>query len=153
MFEAGNILHGYFDLGSNGKKNKFVVVLYNDGIDCIVTTFTTSQLRSSVAEPVHGRNPKEREAESYVFKANVVIGSEPINNADFAFHKDTTIVPDYGLNQATISIFNATVSNLKIVCKLSEKEYEALIYTLYLCKRTKKKYKILFEEILKKIVK
>ena len=90
MFEAGNILYGYFDLGSNGKKNKYAIVLHNDPLECIITTFTTSQPRSSVASPVHGRNPSQGEVMSYVFKS----------------------------------------------------------YTLYKCKRTKRKYKLIFESIL-----
>jgi len=46
MFAPGNILHGEFDLGTE-KKEKFAIVLYNDGVDCILTTFTTSQERST----------------------------------------------------------------------------------------------------------
>ena len=36
MFTPGNILHGEFDLGTE-KKEKFAIVLYNDGVDCILT--------------------------------------------------------------------------------------------------------------------
>ncbi len=52
MFTPGNILHGKFDLGIE-KKEKFAIVLYNDGVDCILTTFTTSQERSTELNPCH----------------------------------------------------------------------------------------------------
>lgn len=68
MFTPGNILHGEFDLGTE-KKEKFAIVLYNDGVDCILTTFTTSQQRFAVSNPCHGKNPAEGEAKSYVFKS------------------------------------------------------------------------------------
>ncbi len=148
MFEAGNILYGYFDLGSNGKKNKYAIVLHNDPLECIITTFTTSQPRSSVASPVHGRNPSQGEVMSYVFKSGVSIGVNPLSGEFFFFRKDTTIVPDYGVNETTISSFCSVVDNLRVVCKLHEKEYIDLIYTLYKCKRTKRKYKLIFESIL-----
>lgn len=148
MFEAGNILHGCFDLGYNGKKNKFAVVLYNDSEECIITTFTTSQLRSSVTTPTHGKNPKDGIPMSYVFKSNVAIGIKPSDNSTFSFKKDTTVVPDYGINESTISSFNSSVDNLEVVCKLYNEEYSSLIYTLYQCKKTKRKYKAIFEKIL-----
>lgn len=148
MFEAGNVLHGLFDLGVNGKKNKFAVVLYNDGNACVLMSFATSQLRSSSDNPVHGRNPQKGEPQSYVFKAGIVIGTEPVNKNDFAFRKDTTVVPDYGILYAEIGAFTASVTNLSVVCELYKKEYIDLIYTLYKCKKTKKKYKEVFEKIL-----
>ncbi len=87
MFEAGNILYGYFDLGSNGKKNKYAIVLHNDPLECIITTFTTSQPRSSVASPVHGRNPSQGEVMSYVFKSGVSIGVSPLSGEFFPLGK------------------------------------------------------------------
>lgn len=148
MFEAGNILYGYFDLGSNGKKNKYAIVLHNDSAECIITTFTTSQPRSSVASPVHGRNPSQGEVMSYVFKSGIPIGINPLSGEAFSFRRDTTIVPDYGVNETTISGFCSAVDNPRVVCKLHKKEYIDLIYTLYKCKRTKRKYKLIFESIL-----
>lgn len=148
MFRAGNILHGFFDLGVNGKKNKYAIVLHNDGNACVLMSFATSQLRSSSENPVHGRNPQKGEPQSYVFKAGVVIGTEPINKSDFSFPKDTTVVPDYGILSTEICAFTASVANLLTVCELYEKEYLDLIYTLYKCKKTKKKYKEIFEKIL-----
>lgn len=148
MFKSGNILHGCFDLGPNGKKNKFAIILYNDSVECIITTFATSQPRSSVSNPVHGKNPQEGEPMSYVFKSNVSIGTKPLDNSEFSFKKDTTVVPDYGISESTISVFNASVDNLEVICKLYDKEYSNLIYTLYRCKKTKKKYKQIFERIL-----
>lgn len=150
MFKAGNILHGNFDLGVNGKKNKFAIVLCNDNNECLLMTFTTSQPRSSSLSPVHGRNPQKGEPAAHVFKSGVIIGTEPITKAPFAFRKDTTIVPDYGISDTSISRFTASVSNLTIVCELYEYELTDLLYTLYICKKTKKKYKTMLEKALHK---
>ena len=150
MFAPGNILHGEFDLGTE-KKEKFAIVLYNDGVDCILTTFTTSQERSTVLSPCHGKNPAEGEAKSYVFKSKTEIGFNPDGQTPFFFHKDTTVVPDYGYTSSTIECFTKKVDNLKVVCKLYPKEYSDLIYTLYNCKYTPRKHKTLFEGILFKV--
>lgn len=152
MFRLGEILHGYFDLGANGKKNKFSIVLYADDNACIITTFTTSQPRSSVLNPDHGKNPKEGDPMSYVFKAGVEIGVDPNTGLPFSFNKDTSVVPDYGIYNSSIEAFNSSVNNLTIVCQLDDNEYESLIYTLYRCKSTKKKYKEIFEKILTNII-
>lgn len=152
MFDPGSILHGYFDLGDNGKKYKFSIVLYADAEACIITTFATSQPRSSVLNPDHGKNPKEGDPMSYVFKAGIEIGTDPNTGFPFSFKKDTSVVPDYGIYNSTIEAFNNSVSNLTVVCKLHDKEYQSLIYTLYRCKSTKKKYKEIFEEILNNII-
>jgi len=147
MFVPGNILHGTFDLGSE-KKTKYAIVLYNDGTDCILTTFTTSQERSTVLSPCHGRNPSDGEAETYVFKSNIHIGLKPQDSTPFSFIKDTTVVPDYGFTYSSTESFMKNVDHLKVVCHLYDKEYADLIYTLYKCKRLPKKYKQIFECIL-----
>lgn len=78
----------------------------------------------------------------------MVIGTEPINKSDFSFPKDTTVVSDYGILSTEICAFTASVANLLAVCELYEKECLDLIYTLYKCKKTQKKYKEIFEKIL-----
>lgn len=135
-------------MGFSGRKNKFAIVLHNDGNACILTTFTTSQLRSSTISPVHGKNPEKGDARSYVFKSGVEIGVDPVLKTPFSFKKDTTVVPDYGIQLSDTENFSSSVSNLRIVCVLNENEYTDLIYTLYRCKKTKKKYKDIFERIL-----
>lgn len=154
MFTPGSILHGTFQLKAVTKP-KYVIVLYNDGLNCILTTFTTSEERSGVLSPVHGKNPQEGEPLSYVFKMGVVIGELCDNNGNsvpFSFPKDTVVVPDYGDQYTTPQAFLATVKGLKKCCELYPNEYVDLIYTLYKSKKTKRKYKHIFEEILNKIV-
>ena len=73
MFTPGSILHGTFTLKAITKE-KFSIVLYNDGFNCILTTFTTSEDRSGVSNPVHGKNPEKGAPLSYVFKKGIVIG-------------------------------------------------------------------------------
>lgn len=145
MFKSGSILYGLFTFVTE-KKNKYAIVLHNDGNNCIVTTFTTSQARSSISSPEHGANPKE-EPRSYVFKANIPIGIKE-DGEIFSFPLDTTIVPDYGCAYASIDDFKKKVESLTKVCDLYEKEYIDLIYTLYKCSELPKKYKAIFEQIL-----
>lgn len=147
MFTAGNILHATFNLGAI-KKEKFAIVLYKDETNCILTTFTTSQERSTVFNPCHGKNPAEGEPKSYVFKADIIIGHKPNSESSFSFHKDTTVVPDYGYTDSPIECFVKNAENLKVVCSLNENEFIDLIYTLYNCKHTIRKYKKIFEKIL-----
>lgn len=151
MFEAGNILHGFFNLGKNGWKNKFVIVLHSEGGESLLMTFTTSQPRSSFANPVHGRNPQKGIPVSYVFKAGVEIGVDSSGSIPFSFKKDTTVVPDYGVYDASVERFCKSVTSLKIVCKLYSKEYEALVYTLYKSTKLKGKYKLILEKVLEKL--
>lgn len=145
MFTPGSILYGLFSFVTESK-NKYAIVLHNDGNSCIVTTFTTSQARSSICIPVHGANPKEK-PKSYVFKANIPIGLKD-NGGIFCFELDTTVVPDYGYAYTSISDFKNKVTSLTKVCNLYESEYINLIYTLYKCSELPKRYKALFEQIL-----
>lgn len=151
MFEAGNILHGYFNLGPNGWKNKFVIVLQSEENNCFLMTFTTSQPRSSNPNPTHGRNPQKGTPMSYVFKAGVEIGIDPSSNLPFFFKKDTVVVGDYGIYNANIEDFCNSVTNLSTVCKLHTEEYENLVYTLYKCPKLKEKYKVVLENILQNL--
>lgn len=73
MFTPGSILHGIFHLKAITKP-KYAIVLYNDGINCILTIFTTSEERSGVISPIHGKNPQDSEPLSYVFKKGVIVG-------------------------------------------------------------------------------
>lgn len=150
MFENGSILEGIFLLRDTTKK-KYAIVLYNENNQCIITTFTTSQKRSSVSNPDHGPNPKDK-PRSYVFKANKAIGVCP-NGLPFSFPLDTTVVPDYGVAQSSISGFQKKVSGLTKLCDLYPKEYEDLIYTLYKCQDLDKELIPVFEKLLSEICK
>lgn len=150
MFTSGSILYGLFTFVTESK-NKYAIVLHNDGNSCIVTTFTTSQTRSSICDPVHGANPKEK-PRSYVFKARTPIGLKD-DGTVFCFGLDTTVVPDYGYAYSSIDDFKRKVTSLTKVCDLYEQEYIDLIYTLYKCSELPKKYKTVFEQILKDKIK
>lgn len=132
MFTPGSILYGTFQLKAVTKP-KYVIVLYNDGTNCILTTFTTSEERSGVISPIHGKNPQEGEPLSYVFKKDIIVGE--LHSKDktnfFSFPKDTIVVPDYGNQYTTQEAFLSEVKNLVKCCELYPKEYENLIYTLY----------------------
>lgn len=147
MFKVGNILHGFF---KKMNKNKYVIILYVDESSYLISTFTTSQQRSGVKSPSHGKNSKLGIPKSYVFKAGVLIG-EDVKGNGFSFNKDTTVVPDYGILDGLIEEFNMNSSNLKVVCSLYDNEYEDLIYTLYHCERLQREYKRIFEVILQNI--
>lgn len=144
MFAPGSILYGLFKLNTT-TKYKYAIVLYNDGHNAIVTTFTTSQLRS-ILNPEHGANPKDIPM-CYVFKKNIPIGIKPDGDV-FSFPLDSTVVADYGYAYSTIESFLAKVSELRKVCELYDREYENLIYTLYKCPAMGKIYKTIFEKIL-----
>ncbi len=154
MFTPGSILYGTFQLKAVTKP-KYVIVLYNDGTNCILTTFTTSEERSGVISPIHGKNPQEGEPLSYVFKKDIIVGE--LHSKDktnfFSFPKDTIVVPDYGNQYTTQEAFLSEVKNLVKCCELYPKEYENLIYTLYKSKKTKRQFKRIFEDILKSIIK
>lgn len=152
MYRVGAILHGLFDFHTQGKKHKFAIILHRDNEDFILTTFTTSQDRSGIENPVHGANPTKADPKSYVFKAEVEIGLKP-NGKPFSFKKDTTIVPDYGLSAKSIADFNSKVENLEKVCQLHEAEYIELIYVLYKSKKTSIENKMKFEKILESLLK
>ena len=140
MFESGSIIYGLFQL-KNETKNKYAIVLHNDNGNFIITTFTTSQPRSSVVSPDHGANPKGKgNFKSYVFKANTPIGTKP-----------ATVVPDYGVASSSIQNFQKKVSNLVKVCDLYKKEYEDLIYTLYKCEDLDDEMRPIFEKVLQEI--
>ncbi|HIX86882.1 MAG TPA: hypothetical protein H9848_09795 [Candidatus Parabacteroides intestinigallinarum] len=153
MFTPGSILHGIFHLKAITKP-KYAIVLYNDGINCILTIFTTSEERSGVISPIHGKNPQDSEPLSYVFKKGVIVGelSNKGTVVPFSFPKDTVVVPDYGDQFTTQQAFLAEVTELIKCGELYPYEYENLIYTLYKSKKTKRKYKRIFEEILKNII-
>lgn len=150
MFEPGNVLYGCFHFPSGEVKNKYSIVLYNDGVSCIITTFTTSKNRSGSQNPVHGKNPPAGEPMAYVFLKGKVVGTIEVENVsqDFAFPMNTTIVPDYGYSYIPISEFLKNVENLEVKCHLFPQEYIDLIYTLYKCRRIKKEIKEIFEHIL-----
>nr|DAM82924.1 MAG TPA: hypothetical protein [Caudoviricetes sp.] len=154
MFTPGSILHGTFTLKAITKE-KFSIVLYNDGFNCILTTFTTSEDRSGVSNPVHGKNPEQGAPLSYVFKKGIVIGELCVKGCKkpFFFKKDTVIVPDYGDQYTTKEAFLAEVKGLTKCCDLYPQEYLNLIYTLYKSRKTKRKYKIIFENILNELCK
>lgn len=154
MFTPGSILHGIFTLKAITKE-KFAIVLYNDGVNCILTTFTTSEDRSGVPNPIHGKNPEKGEPQSYVFKKGIVIGEFCSNGSTtpFFFKKDTVIVPDYGNQYTTQEAFLAEVKELTKCCDLYPQEYINLIYTLYKSRKTKRGYKIIFENILNELCK
>lgn len=150
MFERGSIIYGLFQL-KNETKNKYAIVLHNDNGNFIITTFTTSQPRSSVVSPDHGANPKGKgNFKSYVFKANTPIGTKP-DGTDFSFSFDTTVVPDYGLASSSIQDFQKKASNLVKICDLYKKEYEDLIYTLYKCEDLDDEMYPIFEKVLQEI--
>lgn len=151
MYQVGAILHGLFDFYPQAKKTKFAIILHRDNDDFILTTFTTSQDRSGTENPVHGANPSKAEPKSYVFKAEVEIGSQP-DGKPFSFKKDTTIVPDYGFSIKSIVEFNAKAENLIKVCQLHEAEYIELIYVLYKSKKTSQANKKRFEKILETLI-
>lgn len=152
MFESGSIIYGLFQL-KNETKNKYAIVLHNDNGNFIITTFTTSKPRSSVASPSHGANPKGKENgyfKSYVFKANVPIGTKS-DGTEFSFSFDTTVVPDYGVTSSPIENFQKKVSNLVKICDLYKEEYKNLIYTLYWCEDLDENIKLILEKVLFKI--
>ena len=151
MYQVGAILHGLFDFHPQPKKTKYVIILHRDNNDFILTTFTTSHDRSGVENPVHGANPSKAEPKSYVFKAEVQIGSQS-DGKPFSFKKDTTIVPDYGLTMKSIVDFNSKAENLTKVCQLHEAEYIELIYVLYKSKKTSKANRDRFEKILEELI-
>lgn len=152
MFKAGSVLHGIFKL-KNTTKPKFAIVLHNDGENCITTTFTTSQERSGVLNPIHGKNPSKGEPLSYVFKEGVEIGEIKEKGIKFAFKKDTVIVPDYGIHISSIKSFLASGTEIEKQCDLYEQEYINLVYTLYKCRKTRKNIQRILEKILQQIVK
>ncbi|OAV76070.1 hypothetical protein Barb7_00273 [Bacteroidales bacterium Barb7] len=65
MFKSGSVLYGLFNLRAE-QKRKYVIILHNDGQGCVITTFTTSQIRGSL-NPSHGANPKDNPV-CYVFQ-------------------------------------------------------------------------------------
>lgn len=153
MFTPGNILHGLFQL-KNGPKNKYAIVLHKDESHCILTTFTTSQPRSGVEVPIHGKNTNpEGKVMSYVFKKGTPIGMQPCGTLEFSFPKDTAVVPDYGFEEWVETDINEKVENLELVCRLYLKEYQDLIYTLYQGYGTIQKHRDLFEKLLSEIIK
>jgi hypothetical protein len=145
MFTPGSILYGLFDLKIE-RKNKYAIILHNNGFGFIVATFTTSQKRAGI-NPLHGKNPVDN-PNCYVFKAGVVIGETP-KGEDFSFRKDTVVVPDYGYSYETDSDFRSKVSNLHKVCKLHKQEFIELLHTLCKCKSLPREYRKLFEAELK----
>jgi hypothetical protein len=152
MFTPGNILHGLFQL-KDIQKYKYVIILYKDDNNCILTTFTTSQQRSGVVISKHGKNiNSENKVMSYVFKQGVPIGAQPCGTLEFSFSKDTIVVPDYGFEEWKEVEINKKVRNLNIVCRMYPKEYKELIYTLYQGYGTSEKYRKIFEELLSKII-
>lgn len=100
------------------------------------------------------KNPQDSEPLSYVFKKGVIVGelSNKGTVVPFSFPKDTVVVPDYGDQFTTQQAFLAEVTELIKCGELYPHEYENLIYTLYKSKKTKRKYKRIFEEILKNII-
>lgn len=146
MLDPSTIVYGLFKL-KNEEKNKYAVILHNENDDYIITTFTTSQKRAG-NNPVHGVN---KNPECYVFKAKVAIGVCPDLETDFYFEKDTTIVPDYGIQDVSIEHFTRRVSNLKTVCRLHTDEYRDLLYFFYKNEKTKLKYVKIFEKTLHKL--
>jgi len=151
MYQVGAILHGLFDFYSQGKKTKYAIILYKDKNNFILTTFTTSQARSGMENPVHGANPSKDNPKSYVFKAKVEIGLMP-SGKPFWFKKDTTIVPDYGLSFKSIEEFNAKAEHLEKVCQLHPAEYIELIYVLYKSKKISMQYKTFLGKVLDELL-
>ncbi len=136
MYKAGSVYYGKFKLSEIETKNKYLIVFHLFEDTCLLTTFTTSQPRSGVDNPVHGHNPATKPYRSYVFKKGIAIGDIPITNIPFSFQEDTAIVPDYGFAKKSISDLHFSVQNLTMVCQLYPNEFIDLIYTLYHSKGT-----------------
>jgi len=150
MLTPGNVLYGKFSLDKD--KFKYCIVLHRDNSDvehCILTTFTTSQ-RRSILNPKHGKNELTTDTGkkilSYVFKAGMVVGK---NNAgeDFSFPKDSTVVPDYGMDSWTLNSLRS-VDGLTLKCTLSKDEFGRMLHTLLRSERLELKYKHTIEDAL-----
>lgn len=152
MFTPGNILYGLFQF-KDKSKDKYVIVLHKDENHCILTTFTTSQPRTGVQCPKHGKNKdaKSGKVMSHLFKQGVSIGMQPCGKLEFSFPMDTTIVPDYGFEEWKEATLVENATNLKLVCRMYQEEYLDLIYTLYQAHKTRKQHRELFERILSSI--
>jgi len=154
MLTPGNVLYGNFSL--NPKSDyKYCIVLHRDNDNpnqCVVTTFTTSKSRS-VLNPKHGRNELVTHGGekllSHVFKAGVVVGTTA-KNEPFSFPKDSTIVPDYGINGWTMDKLQS-IAGLELKCTLNGAEFGDMLYTLLKSEKLGKKYQHIIEEALDKL--
>lgn len=149
MLRARNIIKG-FCRTTNPPKQKYLISLYRSEELNIIAVFTTSQRRSGVASPKHGRIIKDGVIVSYVFDAHKVIGKKYNSNEDFSFPLQTTIPFDYCFKAGTQDDILKTFSEPHVVGVLSEDEYIDIVYNFYKSTRTPRKYIPIFEDILEK---
>ncbi len=147
MLTPGNIIYGYCK-STNPPKLKYLISLYRDEACTVLTTFTTSQLRSGHRFPEHGASKCGEDYISYCFKANKIIGKKPKTNEDFTFSKDTTVTFDYGVQKGEQHLILNEFENPSVVGVLHKEEYYNLVYAMYKSKKIKKNYKTYLEKVL-----
>ena len=149
MLAPKNVIYGLCKT-TNPPKPKYLISLYRSENLHVTACFTTSRQRAGVApEKIkHGKIVNEyKEVISYVFLPEVVIGQTPAGE-DFHFPIQTVIRFDYCFKEDEQDKLLSSFENPKIVCTLSDKEYEDLIYAMYRSDDNPRVYKTYFEQIL-----
>jgi hypothetical protein len=135
MFNPREIVYGYAKRLYK-PHNKYIITIYRDEQLSIIVCFTTSQARSGSSEPHHGANYIGDDCQSYVFDAEVVIGTDPRNGQPFSFPKQTVVTFDYGVADTSLDKVSDAIDNPEVVCIMDEAEYIELVYAMYKSPKT-----------------
>ncbi len=147
MLKAKNIIYGFCNY-TNPPKHKYLISLYRSDELNIIAVFPTSQRRSGVEMPRHGRILRDGKVVSYVFDAGHPIGKRVGKDEDFAFPLQTTIPFDYCFSEGNQDELLNRFESPEVVGVLSDQEYIDLIYAFYISPLTPLRYKSIFDKIL-----
>jgi hypothetical protein len=131
MLKAKNIIYGFCNY-TNPPKHKYLISLYRSDELNIIAVFPTSQRRSGVEMPRHGRILRDGKVVSYVFDAGHPIGKRVGKDEDFAFQLQTTIPFDYCFSEGNQDELLNRFESPEVVGVLSDQEYIDLIYAFYI---------------------
>lgn len=149
MLSPQNVIYGFCKT-TNPPKHKYLISLYRTEDLNVIACFTTSCDRAGVplSDIKHGKiENKENEIISYVFLTDVEVGVTP-SGGKFKFPEQTVIRFDYCFKEGSQdNILDSFISPV-VKCRLSDSEYEDLIYAMYQSDNTPEKYKPHFEQIL-----
>lgn len=149
MLSPQNVIYGFCKT-THPPKYKYLISLHRSTEINVVACLTTSQNRSGVpsVDIKHGKTKNnDGEIISYVFMPDMEVGDSP-DGSKFKFPKQTVIRFDYCFKEDGQEKLLFGFDSPTIVCKLSDREYENLIYAMYQSEDTPEVYKPYFENIL-----
>lgn len=152
MLEPGEVVYGFVK-DIHPPKHKYLVTIYRDDDLQIVACFTTTQNRVGIPleSLKHGYVSKDGDIIGYFFDKNIAVGANPKTSEDFKFPRNCVIPFAYCIKEGTKEALLAGIDNAEVVCRLSPKEYEDIVYAMMCSPHTNAKHKPYLDKVLQQL--